>query len=81
MDASITKQDGEITNELQEEATKLLKAAAQQLIIYATLRILDLPHILQKAGGVMSRASLDRLFRETPYDMLQSTLQSFIHTL
>ena len=62
----MNKQEGGIKDSLKSEVNAALENAAQQLIMFAALRILDLPHILKKPEGVMSRNSLERLFKETP---------------
>ena len=57
----MNKQEGGIKDSLKSEVNAALENAAHQLIMFAALRILDLPH-LEETGGCdvtqLTRASL-----------------------
>ena len=61
----MNKQEGCINDYITAQLKSSLETAARHLIVFAAMKILDLPHILKKPEGVLSRASLDRLFGET----------------
>ena len=77
----MNKQEGCIKESLKSQVSTTLETAAHHLIVFAALKILDLPHILKKPEGVMSRSSLDRLFKETPLLCHSPSLFSCMHNI